>query len=217
MGRGAQKGDNRFQNHQSEKQTLRLVLLKRVLRDVAKRKQIYPNEWQLAEHAAEEINLLIQSEYPEVARKKRGLVHPSTLIRKGTKYKMELAKHLLNSEKLTNINEMAAKLLEYQLEIAAVKDELVAQKNFAKKYLSRTDENNLTKSIPDNTINIKALDSAYKIILALVEASDSLFIFHNGELIDRARTANNVIADESLINTSGLLESSLYKGLVLNK
>ena len=216
MGSGAKKGDNRFGAHQAKKQQLRLELLKRVLRDITKRKQVYPNEWQLADYVASEINIILKVEYPDVAAKKNGLVHPTTLVRKGTKYKVELEKHLLKSEKASSTNEMRAEILTYQLEISTLKDELAVLKNFAKKNLGQVSEKSLpalTKNNSDEQIDTREKDATYKIIMSLVEASESVFVFDNGKIINCSKTINNVIADENLLRTSGLLDSYLFKGL----
>lgn len=216
MGSGAKKGDNRFGAHQVKKQQLRLELLKRVLRDITKRKQVYPNEWQLADYAAKEINIILKAEYPDIATKKRAMVHPTTLVRKGTKYKVELEKHLLKNEKVSSTNEMRAEILTYQLEISTLKDELAALKNFAKKNLGQVSGKSLP-ALPENNdgeqINVRAIDATYKIIMSLVEASESVFVFDDGKIINCAKSVNNVIADENLLRTSGLLDSYLFKGL----
>jgi hypothetical protein len=217
MGSGATKGDNRFGVHQAQKQHLRLELLKRVLRDITKRKQVYPNEWQLANYSAKEINAILKAEYPEVAAKKRGGVHPTTLIRKGTKYKVELEKHLLKSEKASSTNEMRAEILTYQLNISTLKDELSILKNFAKKNLAQVSEKSISipsKKNNNEDINIRALDATYKVIMSLVEASDGVFAFDNGKLINLSKTVNNVIADENILETSGLLKSYFFKGFI---
>lgn len=213
MGSGAKKGDNRFGAHQKKKQNLRLELLKRVLRDITKRKQVYPNEWQLADCVAKEINAILMAEYPEIAAKRNGLIHPTTLIRKGTKYKVELENHLLKNEKVSSINEMRAEILTYQLEISTLKDELAVLKNFTKKNLAHVGGKSISAPSKNND-NTRALDATYKIIMSLVEASDGVFAFDNGKLINLTKTVNNVIADEIILKTSGLLESYLFKGLV---
>ncbi|GAA0811363.1 hypothetical protein GCM10009111_03770 [Colwellia asteriadis] len=215
MGSGAKKGDNRFGAHQLKKQQLRLDLIKRVLGDITRRKQVYPNEWQLAAHVSEEVNRILKLEYPKIAEKERSLVHPTTLVRKGTKYKIELEKHLLKSEKLSSINEMRAEILTYQLEISELKDELAAFKNFAKKNLGQVEGKMLTTSSA-NSVNkqddARALDAAHKIVMALVEASDNVFSFNDGKIINCSRTVNNVIADENMLETTRLLDSYLFKG-----
>jgi hypothetical protein len=218
MGSGAKKGDNRFGEHQAKKQNLRLELLKRVLRDITKRKQVYPNESQLAEFVANEINVILKAEYPEIASRTRGLVYPTTLMRKGTRYKVELEKHLLKSEKVSSTNELRAEILTYQLEISALKDELAVVKNFAKKNLSQVSTRSISAPTKNNDndneqLDIRALDAAYKIIMSLVEASDGVFAFENNKIINLSKTVNNVIADEDILKSSGLLNNYLFKGL----
>lgn len=217
MGRGANKGDNRFSTHQDNKTKFRLDLVKRVLRELTKRKLVFPNLWQLAIYVEEETNRILKDEHPEIFAKKRGKLVATTLVREGSKYKVALKKHLLASEKSDSLNELQAKILMYQLENSGLKDELTALQNFAKKNLAQvTNWQLLAEPTPNATekqSDMRSLDAAHNIILALVEASDGVFVFDNDTLINCTKAINNVIADEKKLTTSGLLNSPMFKGV----
>lgn len=215
MGRGAKKGDNRFGSHQVDKVALRTKLVKTVLRELTKRKISFPNVTQLGEYVAEEVNRVLKYEHPDIFVTKRGPITANALVRPGSKYLNHLEKHLLASEKSDSLNELQARILTYQLEISQLTDELTAIKNFAKKNLAHVNNKPLPELPADNIdqqSTARALDATHKIILALVEASDRVFIFDDNKIINCSKTANNVVANEKLLISSTILDSYLYKG-----
>lgn len=216
MGRGAKKGDNRFGSHQSEKMNLRMHLVKQVLRNFTKRKVPYTSLSQLGDYVAEEVNKILEKDHPETFTKKRGPITANGLVRTGSKYKLILENHMLANKKSDSLNEMQARILSYQLEISDLKDELTAHKNFAKKNLAHINKKplpELSANNIDHQSNTRALDAAQKIIMALVEASDGVFSFENKKIINCTKVVNNVVADEEKLNTSGILDSYLFKGV----
>ncbi|ASP46686.1 hypothetical protein [Cognaticolwellia beringensis] len=217
MSRGANKGDNRFGSHQVDKVALRTKLIKSVLRELTKRKITFPNVTQLGEYVAEEVNRVLKHEYPDIFATKRGPISANGVVRPGSKYLNYLEKHLLASAKSDNLNELQVRVLTYQLEISQLKDELTAIKNFAKKNLAHVNNKPLPELPADNIEQHStaiALDATHKIILALVQASDGVFIFDDNKIINCSKTANNVVANEKLLISSTIFDSYLYKGTV---
>ena len=215
MSRGANKGDNRFGSHQRDKVELRTKLVKTVLRELSKRKIPFPNVTHLGDYVAVEVNRVLKDEHPEIFSTKRGPITANALVRPDSKYLIHLKEHLLANKKSDSLNEIQANILTYQLEISELKDELTAIKNFAKKNLAHVNNKSLPELPADNIdqqSTTRALDATHKIILALVETSDEVFIFDDNKIINCSKTANNVVANEKLLISSTILDSYLYKG-----
>lgn len=215
MSSGAKKGDNRFGSHQVDKVALRTKLIKAVLRELTKRKISLPNVSQLGEYVAEEVNRELKHEYPDIFATKRGPITANAIVRPGSTYLKYIEKHLLASAKSDSLNELQARIFTYQLEISQLTDELTAIRKFAKKNLAHVNNKPLPLLPADNIDQQStaiALDATHKIILALVEASDGIFIFDDNKIINCSKTANNIVANKKLLISSTILDSYLYKG-----
>lgn len=215
MARGALKGDNRFKSHQISKIELRIEIINNILSKLRSSKATFPNFWKLAEYIVIEVNEVLARDYPEIYKSKRGKMVAATLSREGSKYKHLLDRFLNSSNKLAEINDLQAKVLEYELEISELKDERSALNSFIKKHMPERSED-YREPLPVPALGgdmLVSLDASHKIIMILLEsAEDTLVINDKNQIVDATRTANNVVIDKDLMKKSGLLRSYLLPG-----
>ncbi|WP_218355100.1 hypothetical protein [Alteromonas lipotrueiana] len=215
MPRGAKKGENRFGDHQTEKVDLRLELIKRVLENVKAWKMSFPNLWQLSQYVSNEVNLILKEEYPEIFAKPKGKITAPTISTKNETYKRELEKHLQSQNLENQYSEHVARIFELELKI----DELNDENQRLNKFIKSSNIAGSVKSLPnkpltetDDVAQSLALDACHKIILALIEASDGVFVFNDNQIEDPSQTADSIVVGKEQLEKSGLLSSYLYKG-----
>jgi len=232
MTRGAKQNENRFLSSQQSGISKRKKKIKKIILNLSKSQVHFENPTRLAKFIAETIN----SELKEIAKshneelklmvlegkveakeaklkRNEGRIVHTTLLR-SKHYRPMIDQYFLKDKRKISDNVSSEKNLILELENTELKSNIKALNNYianqdAKFVTDKTGKSNKDMSIYEGKAAF-SLDACYKVIMNLVEESDCVFIFDDGQIKNSAKSINDVVASKDLMKKSGLFESQLF-------
>jgi hypothetical protein len=232
MTRGAKQNENRFLNDQQSGIRNRKKKIKKIILNLNKSQVHFENPTRLAKFISETIN----SELKEIAKshenemksmalegkveakktklkRNEGRIVHTTLLR-SEHYRPMIDQYFLKDKRKISDNISSEKTLILELENTELKSNIKALNN----YIANQDAKFLTDKTVKTSKNMSiyeektafSLDACYKVIMNLIEESDCVFIFDDGQIKNSAKSINDVVASKDLMKKSGLFESQLF-------